>query len=133
MKNSRKPYPIQKITLDLLERDLYIHLRDNTEDINQLGSRLQLEWEEYDHQLGGIFIVDDDGVCHIIFNSELLTNKIIVHEAYHAAVHLLDDVGQEFDANNHEIYALLVEYLFGRIEEMFYGPSPKFHLPQNLA
>jgi hypothetical protein len=118
----------QKIKLDLLERDLYIHLREDTEQINQLGNRLQLEWEDYEHDLAGIFVVDDDGESHIIFNQELLNNKIIVHEAYHAAVHLLHDVGQEFDINNHEIYALLVEYLFSRIEAMFYGPSPKFQL-----
>lgn len=118
----------QKIKLDLLERDLYIHLREDTEQINQLGNKLQLEWEDYEHELGGIFVVDDDGESHIIFNQELLNNKIIVHEAYHAAVHLLDDVGQEFDIHNHEIYALLVEYLFGRIEAMFYGPSPKFQI-----
>ena len=118
----------QKIKLDLLDRDLYIHLREDTDGINQLGIKLQLQWEDYEHELGGIFVVDDDGESHIIFNRELLNNKIIVHEAYHAAVHLLDDVGQEFDINNHEIYALLVEYLFGRIEAMFYGPSPKFQI-----
>ena len=116
----------QKIKLDLLDRDLFVHLLEDTDGINQLGRSLQLEWEDYDNELGGMFLVDDDGESHVLFNKEILSNRIIVHEAYHAAVHLLDDVGQEFDVNNHEIYALLVEYLFGRIEAMFYGPSPKF-------
>jgi hypothetical protein len=116
----------QKIKLDILDRDLHVHLLEDTDGINQLGESLQLQWKDQEHEIEGMFMIDDGGDSHVLFNRERLSNRIIVHEAYHAAVHLLDDVGQEFDINNHEIYALLVEYLFSRIEAMFYGPSPKF-------
>lgn len=124
MAKHQKP---QKIKLDLLDRNLFVHLLEDSDQIDQLGEKLQLDYESQG-EIEGLFLVDDDGESHILFRKDLLDHKIIVHECFHATHSILEDVGHRFDENNHEIYALLMEYLFDKVEQLFYGPSPRFQL-----
>ena len=117
----------QKIRIDLLDRDIWIHLVEDSSGIEELSSKLQLDYVP-DGPCSALFIEDDDGEYHIIYSRENLNHKVIVHESFHATHHILHELGQNWDIDNHEIYALLIEYLFDKTEQLFYGSSPKFQM-----
>lgn len=103
-----------RISLDILEREVHLHLLRDTKQIDQLGKRLQRDYQSQG-PLAGLFLVDDRGISHLLFQGDV-QNKTIVHEVFHLTHYLLEEAGQSWDSNNHEIYALTIEYLYDQVE-----------------
>ncbi len=108
-----------RISLDILEREVHLHLLRDTQQIDQLGKRLQREYVSQG-PLAGLFLVDDRGISHLLFQGDV-QNKTIVHEVFHLTHYLLEEAGQHWDSNNHEIYALTIEYLYDQVERFLKG------------
>lgn len=91
------------------------------EELLEWSKKNVISWEEIDHltegNYKGLCITDADGfiflnTTHCETLRELLTTA--AHECFHLAVSQLDSIGQEFDVNNHEIFAYEQEFYFNQ-------------------
>jgi len=65
-------------------------------------------------EMDGLFYYNKKEHKKIIFVLPT-SNRLIVHETFHVTMHILDDIGQEFNIESHETHAWLLDYLFEEI------------------
>ena len=73
--------------------------------------------EEDGVDVEGLFFYDQSGNPRILFSLEGMSDRLIVHEVFHATMHILEETGQKFDIENHEIHAWLCDYLFEEVHK----------------
>ena len=104
-----------KINLPIYDTMLQVAFVRSNDELYELalkdGANLDPEDED---DMDGLFYYNKDDHKKIIL-VQPASNRLIVHETFHAAVHILDDIGQHFDIANHEVHAWLQDYLFDEI------------------
>ena len=54
----------------------------------------------------------------VMLDLSKINNGVVVHEAVHVAIFITERLGIEFDANTHEHFAYLVEFIFNKIAKI---------------
>jgi len=94
-----------------------------THTIPIYNTRLEIEFDPHAPSKHGFNVHNKDTTCAVVytnhetglivmaFKPERLDYGVVAHESVHAAYHILDHVGVQFDVCNHEAFAYLVGYL----------------------
>lgn len=107
------------IDLPTYETSLSIAFVESYKALYKLAKKDGADLSDKDRytNMDGIFYYGKKGKKKIIFVTPT-SNRVIVHETFHAAMHVMDDIGQEFYIENHEAHAWMMDYLFAEISKL---------------
>ena len=106
-----------KIEIEMLDEQVCVAFVPNMDQLT-----IEVDNNSYDPLNGeaeGVFFYDKKEVKCLIFSLEDMSDRLIVHETFHATVHTLHDIEQEFDIDNHEVYARLADYLYHEVKKLW--------------
>lgn len=108
-----------KIDIAIYDDSLYVGFVKSHNKLYKVAKKDGAQFKEDDKYLDmdGLFYYNKNSLKRVLFVLPT-SNRLIVHETLHAAMHILDDIGQKFDMDNHEVYAWLQDFLFEEISNM---------------
>jgi hypothetical protein len=106
----------EKLDLVIYDTELYVGFARSHKELYKIAAKDGAEFtpEDKDTDMDGLFYYNKNDLKRILFVLPT-SNRLIVHETFHATMHILDDIGQFFDLQNHEVHAWLQDYLFTEI------------------
>jgi hypothetical protein len=116
MSESIKYKKFKKVIIPLYRQVLYIGIGPDI-----LAKKFKVPGLEIAPTHAGVttFIEDEEGMrAFCVSFAEIPDSEELAHEALHAAWYILEEVGVDVSADNHEALAYLTGYIAGQIESM---------------
>jgi len=91
--------------------------------------------EKHNHGWDAKTICDYDKTekITVLFEVETIGSEAIVHESVHIAMFIFERIGINFDTDNHEHFAYLVEYVYSNLTKIAVEMQKKYRKDDKVA